>query len=61
MVAFVPAVEIALLLPWMIAIALVVAALRSERSRQGRFWLLVGAVLLVLLDLGMFWAAVMAF
>ena len=61
MLAFVPSVEVALLTPWLIAIALVVVALRSGRSRRGRVWLLVGAVLLALLGLGMFWTAVMAF
>ena len=61
MLAFVPAVEVALLAPWLVAIALLVLALRSDRSRRGRVWLLVGAVLFVLLALGMFWAAIAAF
>ena len=61
MLAFVPAVEVALLTPWLVAIALLVLALRSDRSRRGRVWLLVGAVLFVLLALGMFWAAIAAF
>jgi hypothetical protein len=61
MFAFVRAVEVALLTPWLVAIALLVLALRSDRSRRGRVWLLVGVGLFVLLGLAMFWAAIMAF
>jgi hypothetical protein len=38
-----------------------VLALRSDRSRRGRVWLLVGTALFALLGLGMFWAAIAAF
>ena len=61
MLAFVRAVEVALLTPWLVAIALLVIALRSDRSRRGRVWLLVGVGLFVLLGLAMFWTAIMAF
>jgi hypothetical protein len=61
MLVFVPAVEVALLTPWLVAIALLVLALRSDRSGRGRVWLLVGTALFALLGLGMFWAAIAAF
>ena len=61
MLAFVPAVEVALLTPLLVATTLLVFALRSDRSRRGRVWLLVGVGLFVLLGLVMFWIVIMAF